>query len=86
MDLVKHKPLVLIRDVHVGKFGWNEGNVLMGIPLNHPNESLNGKLKYTSTILNINLKDDVVETKNTLYKVVNWKSVETLLRSNKDGE
>lgn len=84
MNETEHKPLVLIQDAHIGKFGWAENDVLMGTPLNHPNERLNGKLMHSSTILSV--KDDVVETKNTKYLVSNWKSINTLLRSNKDGD
>lgn len=85
MREVKDKPLVLIKDAYIDKsFHKGEGDILAGIPFNHPNEWLNGKLIYSSPIIKV--EGDIVETKNTKYVVSNWKSQKTLLRSNKDGD
>lgn len=84
MSDVKNKPLVLIRDAHIGKFDWGDYDVLYGTAINHPKDRLNGKLIHTSKI--IKHSGDLVETQNTLYQVANWKPIKELLRSNKDGD
>lgn len=70
------KPRVKIKDAVI------LNRRLIGIPLDHPTESLNGTQVTTSEIVEYVPSTyhpdfspnpvDFVETKNTLYEVVNW--------------
>lgn len=64
------KPKVQIKDAWVDVSLGKGYNFLWGIPIDHPNESLNGNIVHTSYIVSI--KDDIVETKRSIYKVLSW--------------
>jgi hypothetical protein len=63
------KPTVDIRDAWFD-VNYSEKKILRGIPVNHPRGYLNGVLVYTS---NVQSHDgNIVETRNTVYNVLNW--------------
>lgn len=62
------KPVVDIKDAST--LTWGRHTVLVGVPVNHPRQSLNGKEITTSAIVNI--EGDAVETRNTKYNVLSW--------------
>lgn len=63
------KPTVDIKDAWFDKHYSNK-KILRGIPLNHPRNYLNGILIYTSSIQKH--EGNIVETRNTIYNVMNW--------------
>jgi hypothetical protein len=74
------KPVVQIKDASIGNSAWYPNRrTLCGIPIDHPRERLNGKLIESSEIVEYIPNEvymegpETVETKNTVYKVLNWK-------------
>jgi hypothetical protein len=69
MDAVK--PVVAIRQAVIVNVASEPGKrIMFGYPVNHPKERLNNKMIRTSNIISID--GDTVETKNTIYNVMDW--------------
>lgn len=64
------KPEVDITDASIIKWHGSDKEVLVGIPINHPNQYLNGQEIRSSAIVKI--EGNTVETRNTLYNVLSW--------------
>lgn len=74
------KPTVQIKDAYITEIGyWSDSNlgILSGIPLDYPDEHQyrlgaleNGKRVWTSAI--VKQEGNVVETRRTIYHVLNW--------------
>lgn len=64
------KPVVEMVDATVGRHPYYRDEVIFGVPSNHPNTRLNGRYITSSPI--VKQDGDIIETRNTIYKVLNW--------------
>jgi hypothetical protein len=74
-DLPGVKPIVDIEDALLGPYWGTTSILLFGSPRNHPKVHLNGVDMHSSTVLAV--RGDRVETKNTIYNVLNWRTQPT---------
>lgn len=74
MTLKKEKPsaklTVDLKDAWIDVSMGKGCEFLWGIPVNHPSELMNGKITHTSYIVSLN--GNVVETKRSVYNILNW--------------
>ena len=64
------KERVQMKDARLGIHMWYNDQVMFGVPLDHPNSRLNGKIITTSPV--IKHSEIEVETLNTIYVIQNW--------------
>lgn len=67
---VVNKPIVDIYDAAIHEWFGSGKDILCGTPINHPNQSLNGKDMHSSAIVRVD--GNTVETRNTIYNVLDW--------------
>lgn len=64
------KPIIDLKDAWVDTSLGEGFEFLWGRPTNHETPSFNGTLVHTSYI--VEMRGDVVETKRSVYNILNW--------------